>query len=571
MLLRFETFSWFAASALFVGAAGCGFVSTVFTYYALKRLLQPACRLLGQHLPSPEERGQLVPVQPMRLKLVAAVAGVVTCTVALAMFAAHARSMGPVEAHVTRIQARYIQEIAERYEWDGAAGLRNALGYASQLGIADALLVFDATTLEILEGDGSVLHDDELRLIVESGVEAGDSTDVDSPHVLTWQELAEEGHYIVAVSEWTPLSTELAGNRTVFLVLLTFAALMAVALALCLASDISGATERLRREAERLASGDLRPGDVSDGDDELGALSRAFESMAQALRGTVARVAEAADRVEATAGQMADTSVTMAAVSADQASGIEQTTSSMDVINQQVRGIADSAQGLNGSVEESSSSVLELGAAGEELNQTAHGLSERVNEVSSSIEQMVRSVKQVLENTESLSQAAVETSSSMGEMATSMREVDSAAEETARLSTSVVEYAESGQKKMVQTIEGMDAIREATETAERVIRGLGSRASEIGAVVDVIDDVADETNLLALNAAIIAAQAGEQGRAFSGRSRRDQGSRGPRAGEHEGDRVADPRGAGRECQRDRRDRARFGERGQRRGSHGGSR
>ena len=49
----------------------------------------------------------------------------------------------------------------------------------------------------------------------------------------------------------------------------------------------------------------------------------------------------------------------------------------------------------------------------------------------------------------------------------------------------------------------------------KVIRNLGGRTKEIGAIVDVIDDVADETNLLALNAAIIAAQAGEHGRAFS--------------------------------------------------------
>ena len=48
-----------------------------------------------------------------------------------------------------------------------------------------------------------------------------------------------------------------------------------------------------------------------------------------------------------------------------------------------------------------------------------------------------------------------------------------------------------------------------------MIHGLGGRVQEIGAIVDVIDDVADETNLLALNAAIIAAQAGDQGRAFS--------------------------------------------------------
>jgi methyl-accepting chemotaxis protein len=205
----------------------------------------------------------------------------------------------------------------------------------------------------------------------------------------------------------------------------------------------------------------------------------------------------------------------VAGVTAAQVEGIQRTTSSMEAINTQVRGIADSSQALNVSVEESSSSILELGAAGEELNETASVLSERVNEVSTSIEQLVRSVKQVLESTESLAEAAVETSASMGEMATSMREVDASAEQTARLSEEVVSYAEVGQAKMVQTIEGMDAIREATETAERVIRSLGGRASEIGAIVDVIDDVADETNLLALNAAIIAAQAGEHGRAFS--------------------------------------------------------
>jgi methyl-accepting chemotaxis protein len=61
----------------------------------------------------------------------------------------------------------------------------------------------------------------------------------------------------------------------------------------------------------------------------------------------------------------------------------------------------------------------------------------------------------------------------------------------------------------------MEAIREATDVAESVIRGLGARTSEIGGILDVIDDVADETNLLALNAAIIAAQAGEHGKAFS--------------------------------------------------------
>jgi methyl-accepting chemotaxis protein len=93
--------------------------------------------------------------------------------------------------------------------------------------------------------------------------------------------------------------------------------------------------------------------------------------------------------------------------------------------------------------------------------------------------------------------------------------VDTTAEMNAKLSREVVNSAESGQGKVSQTIEGMQAISEATDSAEAVIRGLGARTEEIGAILDVIDDVADETNLLALNAAIIAAQAGEHGRAFS--------------------------------------------------------
>jgi methyl-accepting chemotaxis protein len=331
---------------------------------------------------------------------------------------------------------------------------------------------------------------------------------------LSWR-ARPDGELLLALSPEEHLSLDDASLAYVLAVLLAVSTAIAGSLAWLLSQDVSRATEWLRGEAERFSSGDLRRGRVFESEDELGELSRSFEAMASSLRSTVQRVSEAADRVEATAGEMAGVSEAVSSVTADQVRGIQQTTTSMEAIDRQVRGIADSSQTLNVSVEESSSSILELGAAGDELNETASVLSGKVNEVSSSIEQMVRSVKQVLENTEALSEAAVETSASMEEMAMSMREVDVSAEQTARLSEQVVMSAESGQAKMVQTIEGMEAIREATETAERVIRNLGSRTREIGAIVDVIDDVADETNLLALNAAIIAAQAGEQGKAFS--------------------------------------------------------
>ena len=141
---------------------------------------------------------------------------------------------------------------------------------------------------------------------------------------------------------------------------------------------------------------------------------------------------------------------------------------------------ADSARELSTSVEESSSSVLELGVTSEQFGQNASALTDRVGEVSGSIEQMMRSSQQALRSIEQLAAASAETSSSVEQMATSMRDVDANAAETARLSSHMVEIADSGRRQVEQTIRGMQDIQEATDTARDVIRGLGQRAGEIG-------------------------------------------------------------------------------------------
>ena len=511
MCLRFDTIDWRGFTTMLMAASSGGFVMCVFHYFMVKRLTEPIRNALARDIGDPGVRRGLVRRVPLSRKLFVSLTGVMLVTVAFVIQLAQMRAADPIESRANDLHRRFLAGVADALAAD-PAGLAAARADARRLGIADDLLLLDATGAAPAES-AAVLSTGELARLRETSAASGDSRDFDSPSVFTWQRTP--AGVLVAVSAWEPLRGDVTSMQIELAGLLVGAVLLTASLAWLLAQDVGRATEALRGEAERLSSGDLRRGEVYESEDELGELSRSFEAMGSSLRATVARVSEAADRVEATAGEMAGVSEAVSSVTADQVRGIQQTTTSMEEINRQVRGIADSSQRLNVSVEESSSSILELGAAGEELNETAMVLSGRVNEVSSSIEQMVRSVKQVLENTEALSEAAVETSSSMGEMATSMREVDVSAEETARLSDQVVASAESGQTKMVQTIEGMEAIREATETAERVIRNLGSRTREIGAIVDVIDDVADETNLLALNAAIIAAQAGEQGKAFS--------------------------------------------------------
>jgi methyl-accepting chemotaxis protein len=347
-----------------------------------------------------------------------------------------------------------------------------------------------------------------------AGVQAGSIEARSVVGRITWRRLAD-GRVLIGVPGEGGARAASTRLYLLLLVAVVLAGSVGLAVAYLMGDDFRRATDALVAEAERMAAGDLSRGRVWEAEDEMGGLGRAFERMGAALRTTVGRVTEAADRVDAAASEIASVSQSVAVASADQVRRIQQANELMLQIRDQVSGVSESAQALNVSVEESSSSILELGAAGDELNDTASVLSSKVDEVSGSIEQMVRSVKQVGSTAEGLSDAAAETSSSMEEMASAMRAVDNTAELTANLSNDVVSLAESGQQKVSETIQGMEAIRDATDAAERVIRGLGSRAMEIGGILDVIDDVADETNLLALNAAIIAAQAGEHGRAFS--------------------------------------------------------
>ncbi len=514
MLWRHPHFSAFSSVAVVAAALSGGLVMMLGHYFLMKRMLEPVRLGLAAEIPDPAERSALVTRVPLAGKTALSLVGVTLVCVGFSVMLAQVRSARPLEAYASQVHAKLLEALAADLEQQGERVLSGALDRARRLGIADALGVLDAAGERVVAGSLGPLLPEERRAMTAAGLTAGDSTGFDSPNVSTWRRLPD-GRVLVAVSTWKSVGGGRGELFGVFLVFLLVSTLVALGIASLLSQDLSRATERLRGEAERLASGDLRIGGTYESEDELGELSRSFAGMSSWLRATVSRLAEAADRVEGTAGTLSGLAEGVAGVTADQVSGLSQATSSMESIDAQVRGIASSSQALNGSVEESSSSILELGASGEELNETAVLLSSKVEEVSSSIEQMVRSVKQVVENTGALSEAAEETSGSMEEMASALREVDATVAETSRLSDQVVSSAERGQAKVSQTIQGMEAIREATETAERVIRHLGGRTEEIGAIVDVIDDVADETNLLALNAAIIAAQAGEQGRAFS--------------------------------------------------------
>jgi methyl-accepting chemotaxis protein len=516
MMLRLDDFSGIQPRLIAVVAVMGGLVTGIYLFFVSKRFLAPLRDSWARQLGDAAEREGLIRRFSLSRKLGIAVSGVMVSTVFATALLSYSLAFRPIEAYSARVQGGYVGRMAERVVGPRDPLLELVKQDLDELGIGGHLLVVDLTSGKIVSGPPGALTASELRWIAHSESATGTSLEIDSDNSFAWARVEDdETLALVAVTPRDRLIGDLGRVQLTFALLLLVAFAIALVAAFLMAGDVSRTTEWLRREAERIASGDLTRGDVQESEDELGDLARSFEAMADFLRATVRRVASTAECVEAETAALAKVGLSLASTTVDQVQGIKRASGSMATINGRISGVTHSAQLLSGNVEEASSSILELGAAGEELNQTASMLTVQITDVSSSIEEMIRSVSQVAENTESLANAISETTGSMTQMAESMQQVEKAATETAGFSSQVVSLAETGQERVRQTIAGMDEIREATSSADLVIRGLGERVQEIGAIVDVIDDVADETNLLALNAAIIAAQAGDQGRAFS--------------------------------------------------------
>jgi twitching motility protein PilJ len=107
------------------------------------------------------------------------------------------------------------------------------------------------------------------------------------------------------------------------------------------------------------------------------------------------------------------------------------------------------------------------------------------------------------------------TTDAISQMARTMEHVSRNAETSADVALKSVEIANKGAETVRRNIDGMDTIRETIQETSKRIKRLGESSQQIGEIVSLITDIADRTNILALNAAIQASSAGEAGRGFA--------------------------------------------------------
>jgi methyl-accepting chemotaxis protein len=167
-------------------------------------------------------------------------------------------------------------------------------------------------------------------------------------------------------------------------------------------------------------------------------------------------------------------------------------------------------------------SADELGELARWFNTFVDNVQEIISTVKGSVERASSSSQSLARTSEELSQGSTQqarqteqVASAMNEMSHTIIDVAKNAGDAASASHEAAEVAARGRDVVERTMQGMLRIAETVREASETIGQLGTSSSEIGTIIQVIDDIADQTNLLALNAAIEAARAGEQGRGFA--------------------------------------------------------
>lgn len=266
---------------------------------------------------------------------------------------------------------------------------------------------------------------------------------------------------------------------------------------------------------KHLAMGDLTSTASVDTNDEIGDLSRQTNEVVRNLHRMIEDIRRTSDEAVDISSHVREMSRHVLEGSNRQDASLDSIGSNMGDINTSISGIARYTEALTASVELGSGSLLELGASINEVVDNMEYLFTSVDETALSTRDMSFSIREISENIENLSSSVTQVSSSMTQINARIREVETNAAEASRFADEVIKDARAGMETVESTIDGIDRIKGITKESTLIINSLSEKIKEIGKILDVIRDVAEETNLLALNAAIIAAQSGEYGKSFT--------------------------------------------------------
>jgi len=275
--------------------------------------------------------------------------------------------------------------------------------------------------------------------------------------------------------------------------------------------------DQVSRQLESLAGGEGISATrlALDSDDALGRLVLQFNALIDRLQGTLHRVIETVEAFVAHADETGKTAHELVANVDRKSQVVDGTASLFAGMRQELMKIEEILGRLTESAAESRTAVgaqvLQIAAVNEQIAQ----LQERSDANAGAMDRAGAALQRTSGATQDLTRALEASSASVTEVDFTVREIDRNLKESTFLAERVATDAAAGNQAVVSTRAGMERIREGVAEAAAAISALAGRVGEIATVTGVIDEVTEQTGLLALNAAIIAAQAGEHGRGFA--------------------------------------------------------
>lgn len=249
--------------------------------------------------------------------------------------------------------------------------------------------------------------------------------------------------------------------------------------------------------------------------EEVGA---AIEEMAKGVARLAADARSVAEPIRAMTDSIAvqgQSAKELAANSQSVAASVDEAAAATEELARSIRSVADQTTKLEKTMSFVKSTVTSLAAATEEIAATSEKNVVEVESSAAAIEQVARSVGHVAKSTEEIASFAGSVAAGATQLDASMQKVVAQTEEARVTGERVSVAAREGGDTVTKSLAGLVKLRRAIADSATVMKGMGSRAEEIGDIVETINLIADRTNLLSLNASIEAARAGDHGRGFA--------------------------------------------------------